>query len=91
MSKGFSIIEFMIVVAICGIVAAIAVPNLKRMYDPETELTRIADKKASCVALKKKYDAVAPSADGVSDYMKNIITECKAVGSWPTAEPSPAK
>jgi hypothetical protein len=80
-NKGMiSLLEILIIIAIAGILGAIAIPTIQRSIDPNIELEDIKAKKTECVALKKNFDAVKPVV--VSDNMSVHITACKAVGAW---------
>ncbi len=75
---GFTLLELTIVLALVGLVAAVALPNLQRLYDAfvrETERARIIDQFAAlgqrALAAGRAYavlDADAADAQAYADY-----------------------
>ena len=70
-SKGFTLIELMIVVAIIAIIAAIAIPNLLRSRMAANEVAAIAACKAFCTA-ENIYRRTDYNKDGVLEYASRL-------------------
>ena len=70
-SKGFTLIELMIVVAIIAIIAAIAIPNLLRSRMAANESAAIAACKAFCTA-ENIYRRTDYNKDGVLEYAQSL-------------------
>src|SRR5471032_2854420 len=70
-SKGFTLIELMIVVAIIAIIAAIAIPNLLRSRMAANETAAIAACKAFAEA-EDIYRRTDYNKDGVLEYSQNL-------------------
>ena len=70
-TKGFTLIELMIVVAIIAIIAAIAIPNLLRSRMAANETAAIAACKAFCTA-EDIYRRTDYNKDGVLEYAQNL-------------------
>src|ERR1035437_1735661 len=70
-SKGFTLIELMIVVAIIAIIAAIAIPNLLRSRMAANEVAAVAACKAFCTA-EDIYRRTDYNKDGVLEYAQAL-------------------
>ncbi len=70
-SKGFTLIELMIVVAIIAIIAAIAIPNLLRSRMAANETAAVAACKAFCTA-EDIYRRTDYNKDGVLEYAQKL-------------------
>jgi len=70
-SKGFTLIELMIVVAIIAIIAAIAIPNLLRSRMAANETAAVAACKAFCTA-EDIYRRTDYNKDGVLEYAQHL-------------------
>lgn len=70
-SKGFTLIELMIVVAIIAIIAAIAIPNLLRSRMAANETAAVAACKAFCTA-EDIYRRTDYNKDGVLEYSSRL-------------------
>src|SRR5471032_2485470 len=70
-SKGFTLIELMIVVAIIAIIAAIAIPNLLRSRMAANEVAAVAACKAFCTA-EDIYRRTDYNKDGVLEYAQGL-------------------
>ena len=70
-SKGFTLIELMIVVAIIAIIAAIAIPNLLRSRMAANETAAVAACKAFCTA-EDIYRRTDYNKDGVLEYSTKL-------------------
>ncbi len=70
-TKGFTLIELMIVVAIIAIIAAIAIPNLLRSRMAANETSAIASCKSFCTA-EDIYRRTDYNHDGVLEYARAL-------------------
>ena len=70
-TKGFTLIELMIVVAIIAIIAAIAIPNLLRSRMAANETAAVAACKAFCTA-EDIYRRTDYNKDGVLEYAQKL-------------------
>ena len=70
-TKGFTLIELMIVVAIIAIIAAIAIPNLLRSRMAANETAAVAACKAFCTA-EDIYRRTDYNKDGVLEYSQAL-------------------
>ncbi|MEI6236934.1 MAG: DUF2950 family protein [Planctomycetota bacterium] len=70
-TKGFTLIELMIVVAIIAIIAAIAIPNLLRSRMAANETAAVAACKSFCTA-EDIYRRTDYNSDGVLEYAQAL-------------------
>ena len=83
-SKGFTLIELMIVVAIIAIIAAIAIPNLLRSRMAANETAAVAACKAFCTA-EDIYRRTDYNKDGFLEYAQKISGNNSLYENTPSA------
>src|SRR3989442_13861767 len=69
-ARGFTLIELLIVVAILGIIAAIAIPNLLNALDKGKQKRTMSDMRTICTAIEA--------------YATDNSLYPRGVGTWPT-------
>jgi prepilin-type N-terminal cleavage/methylation domain-containing protein len=86
---GFTLVEIMIVVAIIGLLAAIAIPNFVRARNTAQQnacinnLRQIDGAKQQWALELKKTDTDSPTSDDVKVYIKNSkFPNCPASGTY---------
>jgi general secretion pathway protein G len=93
MEKGFTLIELLIVVAIVGIVAAIALPNLLVALQKSKQKSTMADISSICKAVESYMvdHGIAPNCPGEVSNLDNkwfipfYIKKIPHIDSWGTA------